>query len=241
MNPKQLLDWLRLHWRRVLALGALLALAWFAGQKYGNYASFQQIGLLSTRLDDMQKRLNELTTEQTELQKQHDYLSAELAVEKNAAVLLQQELKLEQQNVFDAKKELAFYQRIISPDQQAQSIIIDNFTLTPGAVPGNYRFNLVLIQQDKQRQFAKGTLELRLIGKVQDKKTEYDVLSLAGFKKSDKAFSFKYFQILEGEFTLPANLAPEKVDIQLKVAGARGSAIEKSFFWPTNLTGEILE
>jgi hypothetical protein len=244
MNRIQFLLWLKGSWRLVLVTAGLLGLAALAGQLFGNYYYVQQVNLLSSRLEESQKKNNSLTSQVTDLLKQNDYLTAELAVEKSAAELTQQELKAELQKSFDTRKELAFYQRIISPELQADSLIIDSFSITPGASSTNFRFNLVLIQQDKQRNFAKGTVELTLHGFAGEKRDSLDLLKLAGFSKSDKAFSFKYFQIIEGEFSLPAGFKPEKVDVALKVAAARSAKsakVDKNFFWPTELPGEILE
>ncbi len=87
-------------------------------------------------------------------------------------------------------------------------------------------------------------MDLKLHGFAGDKRDTLDFLQLAGFKKSDKAFSFKYFQIIEGEFSLPEGFKPEKVDVALKVAAARSAKsakVDKNFFWPTEQPAEILE
>ena len=244
MNRMQFMLWLRRSWRQIILTLGLMGLAALAGQLFGNYYYVQQVNLLSSRLDESQKKSNSLTTKLSEELKQNDYLTAELAVEKSSGVLLQQELKTQQQKLFDTRKELAFYQRVISPEMQADSLIIDSFTISPGASAASYRFNLVLIQQDKQRNFAKGTVELTLLGFSADKRESMDLLKLSGFSKSDKAFSFKYFQIIEGEFTLPEGFKPEKVDVSLKVAAARSAKsakVDKNFFWPTEQPSEILE
>ncbi len=228
----------------VLLTAGLMGLSALAGQLFGNYYYVQQVNLLSSKLEESQKKTNSMTAKLNEQLKQNDYLTAELAVEQSAGQLIQQELKAEQQKLFETRKELAFYQRIISPELQADSLIIDSFSISPGASAQSYRFNLVLIQQDKQRNFAKGTVEMKLQGFAGEKRDSLDLLQLAGFAKSDKAFSFKYFQIIEGEFSLPEGFKPEKVDVLLKVAAARSARsakVDKSFFWPAEQPGEILE
>src|SRR3990167_6174509 len=204
MNRMQFMLWLKGSWRQVLLTAGLIGLAALAGQLFGNYYYVQQVNVLSSKLEESQKKSNSLTANLNEQLKQNDYLTAELAVEKSAGQLIQQELKAEQQKLFDTRKELAFYQRI----------------------------------------FAKGTVELKLHGFAEDKRDTLDLLQLAGFKKSDKAFSFKYFQIIEGEFSLPEGFKPEKVDVALKVAAARSAKsakVDKNFFWPTVQPSEILE
>lgn len=244
MNRMKFMLWLKRSWRQMLLTAGLMGLAALAGQLFGNYYYVQQVNVLSSKLEESQKKNNSLTANLNEQLKQNDYLTAELAVEKSAGQLMQQELKSEQQKLFDTRKELAFYQRIISPELQADSLIIDSFSISPGSSGNSYRFNLVLIQQDKQRNFAKGTVEMKLHGFAGEKRETVDLLQLAGFAKSDKAFSFKYFQIIEGEFTLPEGFKPEKVDVALKVAAARSAKsakVDKGFFWPLEQPGEILE
>ncbi len=53
----------------------------------------QQVNLLSSKLEESQKKTNSLTASLNEQLKQNDYLTAELAVEKSAGQLIQQELK----------------------------------------------------------------------------------------------------------------------------------------------------
>ncbi len=75
----------------------LMGLAALAGQIFGNYYFVHQVNLLSSKLDESQKKTNSLTACLNEQLKQNDYLTAELAVEKSAGLLIQQELKAEQQ------------------------------------------------------------------------------------------------------------------------------------------------
>lgn len=232
-------------WRMQLSVVLLLLLlAVLAGYRFGNWSLFQQQQQLRTQLQQLQTALEQSERLLAEQRKQTDYLTAELAVEKSTVALQQQDLKAEQQKLFDTRKELAFYQKIISPDLQANSLIIESFSLTKGSAVGSYKFNLVLIEQDKQKNFAKGQISLTLQGKKQGKNTTMDLLKLAGFAKADRRFSFKHFQIFEGEFVLPAAFDAEQVEVTISVPASRGlkaAKVSKTLLWHEALPGEILE
>lgn len=244
MKLQQLTLWQNLRSKQFLLLTGTAVCAAVLGWYLGNMVLLQQQQLLNTEVAALQQQLQQKEQALAAQIKQSDYLSAELAVERNTIALQQQDLKAEQQKLFDTRKELAFYQKIISPDLQANSLIIESFSLTKGSAVGSYKFNLVLIEQDKQKNFAKGQISLTLQGKKQGKNTHIDLLKLAGFAKADRRFSFKHFQIFEGEFVLPAAFEAEQVEVTISVPASRGlkaAKVSKTLLWHEALPGEVLE
>ena len=156
MKLEQSKLWLSQHRTGLLSVVAALTIGVVAGDYLGNWSLHQQQQQLALQLQQLQSALQTNEVQLAEYRKQVDYLTAELAVERHTSQLQMQDLKSEQQKLFETRKELAFYQKIISPDLQANSLIIDSFTLSPGNAVGKYKFNLVLIEQDKQKNFAKG-------------------------------------------------------------------------------------
>lgn len=214
---------------RVAVACGILAMAIGGGIAYfiGNWSLHQEKNSLTLQLQQQQNTLEITQVQLAEQRKQVDYLTAELAIERHTSQLQMKDLKTEQQKLFETRKELAFYQKIISPDLQANSLIIDSFTLSPAEAVGRYKFNLVLIEQDKQKNFAKGQIKLTLVGKKAGKKANVDLLQLAGFSKADRRFSFKHFQIFEGEFVLPSAFTAEQVEVTVSVPASRGQKAAK--------------
>ncbi|MBU2225302.1 MAG: hypothetical protein KKB00_14830, partial [Gammaproteobacteria bacterium] len=160
MKLEQSKHWFNLHRTTILWGGGALMIGILAGHVLGNWSLHQQQQQLSLQLQLLQNSLDTSETQLADQRKQVDYLTAELAVERHTSELQMQDLKSEQQKLFETRKELAFYQKIISPDLQANSLIIDSFTLSAGNAVGKYKFNLVLIDQDKQKNYAKGQITL---------------------------------------------------------------------------------
>jgi hypothetical protein len=227
MKLERIKQWLDLN-KAAVACGLLvMATGMSVAYYWGNWSLHQEIQSLHLQFQQQQHALEITRVELAEQRKQVDYLTAEIAVERHTSQLQMQDLKTEQQKLFETRKELAFYQKIISPDLQANSLIIDSFTLSPAEAVGRYKFNLVLIEQDKQKNFAKGQIKLTLVGKKAGKKTNVDLLQLAGFSKADRRFSFKHFQIFEGEFVLPSSFVAEQVEVTVSVPASRGQKAAK--------------
>lgn len=236
---------LLLQWRLQIVVGILLVLcSALMGYRVGNWTLYQQQQLRVEQLKVLQQALQQAETTLAEQRKKNDFLTAELAVEKSTVALQQQDLKAEQQKLFEIRKELAFYQKIISPNLQANSLIIDSFNVSTTATPDRFRFNLVLIEQDKQKKFAKGQITLQVLGLQQGKPSTLDVLELAGFSSTDRKFSFRHFQIFDGEFSLPADFTATKIEVTVQVPATRGSKaakFTKTLLWQDLTAGEILE
>lgn len=231
--------WVNQHRTPLMCAVAAMICGAVAGHYMGNWSLYQQQQQLTLQLQQLQSTLQTAESQLAEQRKQVDYLTAELAVERHTSQLQMQDLKSEQQKLFETRKELAFYQKIISPDLQANSLIIDSFTLSPGNAVGKYKFNLVLIEQDKQKNFAKGQITLTLVGKKAGKKATVDLLQLAGFSKADRRFSFKHFQIFDGEFVLPSAFSAEQVEVTISVPASRGlkaAKVSKSLAWLESTT-----
>jgi TolA-binding protein len=239
MKLEQSKLWVNQHRTPLMCVLAAIVTGAVAGHYVGNWSLYRQQQQLTLQLQQLQSTVQTTDAELAEQRKQVDYLTAELAVERHTSQLQMQDLKLEQQKLFETRKELAFYQKIISPDLQANSLIIDSFTLSLGNAVGKYKFNLVLIEQDKQKNFAKGQITLTLVGKKAGKKATVDLLQLAGFTKADRRFSFKHFQIFEGEFVLPSAFNAEQVDVTISVPASRGlkaAKVSKSLPWLESTT-----
>jgi TolA-binding protein len=239
MKLEQSKLWFSQHRTRLMSVVVAFAIGAIAGYYPGHWSLHQQQQQVALQLQQLQSALQTNEEQLADQRKQVDYLTAELAVERHTSKLQMQDLKAEQQKLFETRKELAFYQKIISPDLQANSLIIDSFTLSPGNAVGKYKFNLVLIEQDKQKNFAKGQITLMLVGKKAGKKTSVDLLQLAGFSKADRRFSFKYFQIFEGEFVLPSAFKAEQVEVTISVPASRGlkaAKVSKSLAWLESTT-----
>ena len=181
----------------------------FCGYRLGNFYHGYQTQILAqqkTRLDFIYQQLVQKT-------QRINTLKVELEVERMTNARSQQALKLTEQEHFQVKKELAFYEKVMAPEKQANGLIIDSLNLTKTTSTGHYRFQVVLVQQLLRRRYAKGFIEVTIIGSLNNKPVSIALSDLLTVNKDDLSFSFQYFQTVSGDLTLPENFIPETINV----------------------------
>ena len=118
----------------------------------------------------------------------------------------------------DLRTQLAFYQQVMAPELNEQGFLIEGFNLELALSDHSYRFELVLMQQNKSKNTLKGNLKVTLIGSENGKAKKYSLKSLLSDKKQKAlTFSFKYFQVINGEIKLPEGFQPEQVSVHADI------------------------
>lgn len=221
--------------RSSLLLLALIVTCFFCGYRIGNFFhGFQQ-----QTLEKMQQRLDHLYEQQENHIRRINTLEVELEVERLANQKSQRLLTTIEQQHFKVKKELAFYEKVMAPEKQADGVVIDQFVISNTASEHHYRFKVVLVQQKVRKRFAKGHIQLAFHGSLQNKPSKLALSEVSSITKKQLSFSFQYFQIIEGEITLPKHFTPDQVVLSAILPKSKWQAyqrIDQSYSW-----GEITE
>ena len=195
--------------RSAILILAIVIISLFCGYRLGNfYHSYQ-----SQALAQQQARLDFLYQQLVDKTKRINTLDVELEVERMANQRSQKMLKSIEQEHFQVKKELAFYEKVMAPEKAANGLVIDNIQLTKTESPHHYRFQVVLVQQLLRKRYAKGYIEISINGSLNNKPSSMPLSQLSTLTKKDLSFSFQYFQVINGELTLPENFVPETINV----------------------------
>ncbi|MCF2947615.1 hypothetical protein L0668_05805 [Paraglaciecola aquimarina] len=196
-----------------LVLAVILGLCLYGGFHMGNFHYAVQQDVLATH----EQTINNLTTENNKLTKNLNILGVELEVaklaQKKAFVEIEQGIQRETQ----LREQIGFFQQVMAPELNHEGFLIDGFNITPAASDHSYRFELVLIQQEKIKQALKGSLQITLIGSENGQAKKYELKSLLIDAENSLKFSFKYFQVVQGEIKLPSEFVAEKVSVHAEV------------------------
>ena len=193
--------------KSALFLLIVIGLCLFTGYRLGNYYHHFQV----TSLEQQKLRLEQLYQQQEESIAQIHTLEVELAVEQLANKKAQKLLKTAAQEQFEVKKQLAFYEKVMAPEKEASGLLVENVKITAGKAPQQYHFQVTLVQQRLKRRYSKGYIELTFEGNDGAKDVTLKLAQVSKLTKKDLKFSFQYFQIISGEFTLPEGFIPENV------------------------------
>lgn len=135
---------------------------------------------------------------------------------------------------------LYFYEGVIAPENDATGVKVHSFEISQNALTENWDYELVLMQSQKGRRFLNGKYDIFLsVFEGQDIKQ----VALSEYtEQADNAFKFKYFQTIQGSFSLPAEMTVDEVVVKLNVAGNRwykAQNIEARYDWRVLTTKDV--
>ena len=195
--------------KSAIFLLVLIVLCVFVGYRIGNfYHGFQKATLEKQRI-----RLEELYLKESKQVERIHALEVELAVDQLASQNAQEALKKMSLEHYQVKKKLAFYEKVMAPEKEADGVIIDNLKITASQSPNHYSFQIILVQQQLRKRYAKGYVDFSIVGSLNKKPHALAFSDISGVTRKAMSFNFKYFQVIEGTFTLPENFIPEKIDL----------------------------
>lgn len=203
----------------LLAFSAALA-AWIydAGRRF---AGFDR-GELEHELAAARKELAALREELASLRATANAAESRLAMERAAQAKLAQQIRsLEHENA-RLREELAIFEAMASSDAPGGSALsILRFKVEPEALPGEYRYRLLLRAPLARRgKEFQGRVEL-LVNLTENGRSA--IIKLPDAKDADSAgfrLSFKHFQRVEGLFRVSPNAKVESVQVRVYESGS---------------------
>jgi len=135
-----------------------------------------------------------------------------------------------QDEVLALKEEVAFYRGIVSAGKE-KGLNIQTFVVDKGDFPGAYRFQLVITQNLKRVKMISGTIRLKITDRQNGKPRGLLLSDMSGQQAKSLKFKFKFFQRIDGRFTLPDGFKPDRLQIQVVSSGKKPASVEKSFEW----------
>ena len=216
--------------KSAILLLVLIFTCLFSGYRIGNFFHGYQIQTLA----EQKQRLDNLYIKQMEQVRRIHTLEVELEVERLANQESLNLLKNMETEHYQVKKELAFYEKVMAPEKQADGLVLDDVSVWPTESPNHYRFQVTLVQQLLRKRFAKGYVQIVLEGSLNNKPHKLALSKISPQTKKDLSFSFQYFQILEGEFTLPEGFTAESLDVAIilpKGKWQKYKRIDESMIW----------
>ena len=216
--------------KSALLLFSTVALCLFIGYRIGNYFHSFQINTIAQQ----KQRLDTLYSQHNDSLKRIHMLEVELEVERLANQQAQQTIKSMEADHFTVKKQLAFYEKVMAPEKQADGLVIDQVDLSATESENHFKFSVVLVQQKLKKRYAKGYIDVAVKGSQANQPKTLDLKSISELSKDQRSFSLKYFQRIEGELTLPVGFIPESLEIKAvlpKGKWQKYSEVNQSYRW----------
>lgn len=205
-----------------------VSLAPYLAYEWGRAVSGYNIVEVTQERSEHAARVHKLEEQLAALQT--SVAEAELArnVERESYAVVQKSLAELQARVRAQRDELAFYQGIVSPKDGPAGPRVQRLDIERGATAGQYELHLLLIQSLLQEALTAGSIKLELEG---TRAGQLVTLPLANTDESrgELPFSFRYFQELQEQVSLPEGFTPVSINVELR--SGRQAAVKQSFPW----------
>ncbi len=213
-------------WLLVIAIAWLLSIV---GVWYWT-SSYAAPGLANTdrTAGSQSEQLKENEALLKQAQQQLATLRRSEQISRNANTELQSTLSDRDEEIEGLRADVAFYERLVGATAQRRGLNVHDIQFEP-EVGGTWHFTATVTQNLNRGAISQGTMKFSVegISSGRLKTVPWEIL----VQKSDmggKAYSFRYFQELDGSVLLPAGFTPQRVKVALR--GNNGQA-DQVFPW----------
>ena len=203
-----------LRWLVLSAVGGvLLGVGWLTYDFGRQYAGFDQSEALREKgqLQDVNAKLrDENAAIRREIAAAERQLQIELATHGNLSTQIR---NLAEENAL-LKEDLAFFQTLMSSGGEPGGVSINRFRVQSDALPGEYRYRLLIVQSKQRVKEFHGRLQFIV---DYDKGGRSEVVSLPRQEENSQAYNlvFKFYQRVEGTFLIPSDAVIRKVQVRV--------------------------
>jgi hypothetical protein len=217
------------YWR-ILGLVAVLSCsfalaAWIydAGRRFAGFDRSEA----EQELSQLRERVGRLNQETAGLHASVNASESKLQIERAAQAQLGRQVKVLEDENARLKEDLAFFENLIPSEHRDNTLLINRFRVEPGALPGEFRYRLMLLQGGRRDKPFQGNLKL-LVAVQQDGKDATITLPEEGGAPAYN-ISFKYFQRVEGTFRVAPGARVKIVQIRIFENGYTQARATQSF------------
>jgi hypothetical protein len=204
------------YWRW-LTVGAFIVVtivaAWVAydlGRRYAGFDASEASGAQS-RLQELNVQMQD---ENTGLRREVAAMERQLQIELSAQGNLTGQIRaLSEENAL-LKEDLAFFQTLMASGADPGGVTVNRFRVERDALPGEYRYHLLIVQSKQRVREFRGRLQL-IVDYVAD--GEPAVTTFPASSDDEQAYNlrFKFYQRVEGTFTLQPEAIVRGVQVRV--------------------------
>jgi len=196
--------------------------------------------ILNEQLSVMVTDLNALETRNNSVNKELARLEINALSDHQTIKSLVQTNKQLQEELADVNNKLFFYERVIAPELETTGVEVYSFELSENLIAEGWDYQLVLMQSQKNRRFLNGKFDITLSIFEGEELKQIPLSDLVD--EIADSFKFKYFQTIQGTFSLPKGTTVDEVVVKLSVASNRwykAQNVEQRYDWRVLTTKDI--
>jgi len=200
---------------------AVAMVAGVAVYEYGRDFAGPDRRELVTHNEQLAEQLRQTSAERDRSTELANSYEGELKVQRAAQEQLAQQVRALEEDNTRLKEDLAFYDSLLPAGKSDKGIVIRSFRLQPEDEAQRMRFRLLIQQSGKADRDFVGSVQMEVRFTQNGGNFIYELPEADATPERAKAFdlSFRHYQRLEGNFTLPAGAVPHSVLVRVLAAG----------------------
>jgi len=211
-----------------LLLVVILVVTFYLGRSYQSY----ELDLSLLERETLISRIAELESRNHKLVQVNAHLEGGSKIEREAYEHANQELNRLQQELLAQKEELVFYRGIVSPSKAALGVNLQSFEVRKKKRQNEYSYKMILTKSGKSTKKVSGGTKVLIRGESGGSVSELNLsdLLLENSSRGTK-FAFRYFQVFEGDISLPDGFEPFEVKIGISPTTKKVKAFSETISW----------
>src|ERR1039457_5737446 len=129
-------------------------------------------------------------------------------------------------------QDLAFYRGVGSQTATAAlGVSILQLRLGATPYPAHFRVHLSLVRSARADDVVNGSAVLQVEGAAQGREENLGLAALTAGAQREMRYSFRYYQNLDQEITIPAGLRPERLSVEVPSSRKGIAPLSQTFLW----------
>jgi len=216
------------RWLGIIALGAFVVGVGWTTYDYGmELAGFRQ-GEAASALARLKEEIQKRETSLVEMRSQVASAQRQLQIDRATYGDLAKQVKTLSEENAALKEDLAFFQSLMASGGKELGLSINRFRVQSDALPGEYRYRLLLVQSGQRIKEFQGTLQFLVYLEQSDRKF---VLTLPPEdQKSAREYqvNFKFFQRVDGTFKVAPGTTVKSLQVRVFENGVNAPKLSQT-------------
>ena len=216
------------RWLGYVALGAFVFGVGWTTYDYGmELAGFRQ-SEAARALARLNEEIRQREARILELRSQVAAAERQMQIERATYGDLAKQVKLLAEENAVLREDLGFFQSLMAAGGKEGALSINRFRVQPEALPGEYRYRLLLVQNGQRVKEFQGTLQFVLNLEQGDRKFALTLPQEGEANTKEYQVSFKFFQRVEGTFKVAPGAVVKSLQIRVFENGSNAPKLSQS-------------
>ena len=216
------------RWLGYVTLGAVVVGVGWTTYDYGmEFAGFRQSEAART-----QARLNEevrqRAAEIAELRSKVAASERQMQIERATYGDLAKQVKTLSEENAALREDLAFFQSLMTIGGKEGALSVNRFRVQPEALPGEYRYRLLLVQTGERVKEFQGSLQFIVNLEQEDRKVVLTLPPETEKNAREYKVNFKFFQRVEGTFKVAPGAVVKSLQVRVFENGSVAPKLSQS-------------